>query len=281
MLEIIFEDDHDVAAFLHLIQHSDDRNNIIVREGIRKIGIEKAQPAFSIQRFMEPILVKFFLECKEDEHMLSLIEGTYCFADQDEQQQILQLAHSIIEGEADDLPFEPLKLSRKQSILDELQTICLEEGLFSIRSFQTFRLGQYYKQLKDITEAAIDEYKMEQEYQNFIQTLRDYVTAKQPRIKKVHIVHDGSFTLWELRYVPEREKMKYIDRRFVRDHPMYIDSHLLAPLISIAPDEVVLYTDQPEHMMARTIQNVFQERMEMLPLHAFSDAEIPVKHSEA
>ncbi|MEC0613135.1 hypothetical protein P8845_21825, partial [Bacillus spizizenii] len=27
MLEIIFEDDHDVAAFLHLIQHSDDRNN--------------------------------------------------------------------------------------------------------------------------------------------------------------------------------------------------------------------------------------------------------------
>ncbi|MBM9839687.1 putative sporulation protein YtxC, partial [Rhodococcus hoagii] len=174
-------------------------------------------------------------------------------------QQILQLAHSIIEGEADDLPFEPLKLSRKQSILDELQTICLEEGVFYIRSFQTFRLGSYYKQLRDITEAAIDEYKMEQEYQNFIQTLRDYVDAKQPRIKKVHIVHDGSFTLWELRYVPEREKMKYIDRRFVRDHPMYIDSHLLAPLISIAPDEVVLYTDQPEHMMARTIQNVFQE----------------------
>lgn len=128
--------------------------------------------------------------------MLSLIEETYCFTDQDEQQQILQLAHSIIEGEADDLPFEPLKLSRKQSILDELQTICLEEGVFYIRSFQTFRLGSYYKQLRDITEAAIDEYKMEQEYQNFIQTLRDYVNAKQPRIKKVHIVHDGSFTLW-------------------------------------------------------------------------------------
>ncbi|KAF1681512.1 MULTISPECIES: putative sporulation protein YtxC [Bacillus] len=278
MLEIIFEDDHDAAAFLHLIQHSDDRHNIIVREGMQKIGIEKAQPAFSIQRFMEPILVEFFLECKEDEHMLSLIEETYCFTDNDEQQQILQLAHSIIEGEADAI--EPLKLSRKQAILSELQTIGLEEGVFSIRSFQTFRLGQYYKQLRDITEAAIDEYKIEQEYQNFIQTLRDYVMAKQPRIKKVHIVHDGTFTLWELRYMPEREKMKYIDRRFVRDHPMYIDSHLLAPLISIAPDEVVLYTDQPEHLMARTIQNIFLERMEMLPLHTFSDADIPVKHSE-
>ncbi|MCI4139831.1 putative sporulation protein YtxC, partial [Bacillus vallismortis] len=59
MLEIIFEDDHDAAAFLHLIQHSDDRNNNIVREGIRNIEIDKAKPAFSIQRFMEPILVKF------------------------------------------------------------------------------------------------------------------------------------------------------------------------------------------------------------------------------
>ncbi|MEC1663991.1 putative sporulation protein YtxC [Bacillus halotolerans] len=280
MLEIIFEDDHDTAAFLHLIQHSDDRKNIIVREGIRKIGIEKADPAFSVQRFMEPILVKFFLDCKEDEHMLSLIEETYCFTDQDEQQQILQLAHSIIEGEADVLPFEPMKPPRKQCILDELQTICLEDGVFSIRSFQTFRLGKYYEQLRETVEAAIDEYKMEQEYQNFIQTLRDYVMAKPPRLKKVHIVHDGSFTLWEMRYVPEREKMKYIDRRFVRDHPMYIDSHLLAPLISIAPDEVILYTDQPEHMMVRTIQNVFQERVLMLPLQAFSNAETPVKHSE-
>ncbi|MEC1753629.1 putative sporulation protein YtxC [Bacillus mojavensis] len=280
MLEIIFEDDHDTAAFLHLIQHSDDRENIIVRESIRKIEIEKAEPAFSIQRFMEPILVKFFLECKEDEHMLSLIEETYCFTDQDEQQQILQLAHSIIEGEADVLPFEPMKPPRKQYILDELRTICLEDEVFSIRSFQIFRLGKYYGQLRETVEAAIDEYKMEQEYQNFIQTLRDYVMAKPPRIKKVHIVHDGSFTLWEMRYVPEREKMKYIDRRFVRDHPMYIDSHLLAPLISIAPDEVVLYTDQPEHMMVRTIQNVFQERVQMLPLQAFSNAETPVKHSE-
>ncbi|MEK3709136.1 putative sporulation protein YtxC [Bacillus sp. FSL K6-1005] len=280
MLEIIFEDDQDTAAFLHLIQHSDDRENIIVRESIRKIEIEKAEPAFSIQRFMEPILVKFFLECKEDEHMLSMIEETYCFTDQDEQQQILQLAHSIIEGEADVLPFEPMKPPRKQYILDELRTICLEDEVFSIRSFQIFRLGKYYEQLRETVEAAIDEYKMEQEYQNFIQTLRDYVMAKPPRIKKVHIVHDGSFTLWEMRYVPEREKMKYIDRRFVRDHPMYIDSHLLAPLISIAPDEVVLYTDQPEHMMVRTIQNVFQERVQMLPLQAFSNAETPVKHSE-
>lgn len=75
-----------------------------------------------------------------------------------------------------------------------------------MRSFQTFRLGNYYEQLREYVEAAIDEYKMEQEYQNFIQTLRDYVTSNTPRMEKVHIVHDGTFTLWELRYVSEREQ---------------------------------------------------------------------------
>lgn len=62
---------------------------------------------------------------------------------------------------------------------------------------------------------------------------------------------------------------KYIDRRFVREHRC-IDSHLLAPLISIAPETVELYTDKPEHMMSRTIQNVFQERVRLFPLGAFA-----------
>lgn len=269
MLEVTFEDDHDTAAFLHLIQQSDDRRHFIVREGIKKVGIERAEPSYSVHRFIEPILVRFFLECKEDEHMLSLIEGTYCFTDQDEQQQILQLAHSIMEGDLDEHPFEPKKLPRKQFILEALQTISLDSGVFSVRSFQTFRLSAYYERLREYAEAAIDEYQMEQEYQNFIQSLRDYVTSNPPRMKKVHIVHDRSFTLWEMRFVSEREQKKYIDRRFVREHPMYIDSHLLAPLISIAPETVELYTDRPEHIMARTIQNVFQERVRLFPLNAF------------
>lgn len=46
MLEVIFEDDHDTAAFLHLIQQSDDRRHFIVREGIKKVGIARSETAF-------------------------------------------------------------------------------------------------------------------------------------------------------------------------------------------------------------------------------------------
>lgn len=70
----------------------------------------------------------------------------------------------------------------------------------------TFRLGKYYERLKGYVEAAIDEYKMEQEYQTFIQSLRDYVTRKEPVLDHVRIVHDGHFVLWELKYISEREQ---------------------------------------------------------------------------
>ncbi|BBP91448.1 hypothetical protein BsIDN1_50660 [Bacillus safensis] len=55
---------------------------------------------------------------------------------------------------------------------------------FSIGSFMTFRLSEYDRRLKNYVEVSIEEYKMEQEYQNFIQSLRDYVMAREPRLEK-------------------------------------------------------------------------------------------------
>lgn len=273
MLEITFEDDYDTAAFLHLLRNADANRHIKIHEAPGKIGIEKTHSSVSIQAYIEPVLTRFFTECKEDEYMLSVIEGDYYFLDRDEQQQILQLAHSIMEGELEGLPLNKDDTPREHYIIQELQTICLEENVFSIRSFMTFRLGRYYERLRSYVEAAIDEYKMEQEYQTFIQSLRDYVMSKEPMLDHVHIVHDGYFVLWELKYISEREQKKYIDRRFVREHPMYIDSHLLAPLVSIAPEKIDLYTEDREHAMVQTIQNIFQERVRILSLDAFHPQE--------
>ncbi|MDA7027182.1 putative sporulation protein YtxC [Bacillus sp. CLL-7-23] len=269
MLEITFEDDYDTAVFLHLLRNADVKRHIKVHEAEGKIGIEKTHSSVSIQTYIQPILTKFFIECKEDEYMLSVIEGDFFYLDRDEQQQILQLAHSIMEGELEGLPLNCDHTPREEYIFQELQTICLEETVFSIRSFMTFRLGKYYQRLREYIVAAIDEYKMEQEYQTFIQSLRDYVTGKKPMIDHVHIVHDGQFVIWELKFISEREQKKYMDRRFVREHPMYIDSHLLAPLVSIAPRRIDLYTRNREHGMIQTIQNIFQERVKIFSLDSF------------
>jgi putative sporulation protein YtxC len=142
----------------------------------------------------------------------------------------------------------------------------------------TFRLSEYDRRLKNYVEVSIEEYKMEQEYQNFIQSLRDYVMAKEPKLEKVHVVHQDRLMIWEFRYASERDQKQYIDRQFVREHPMYIDSQLIAPLVSIAPKKIDLFTNDTGHSMVQTIQNIFQERVEVFPAHSFQEHNVQFVH---
>lgn len=272
MLEIIFENDHDTVVFLQNVNIAAAQilHPVVINKGPNKIGIEISEPSISIDEFIKPIVAQFILECKENECLIAIIKGNYYFLDQEEQQQILHLAHSVIEGEIV-IPSLQDKPPREHCIHQELAEIPMSSGSFSIRSFMTFRLAQYHERLREYVESAIEEYKMEQEYQSFIQSLRDYVNKNEPKLEKVHIVHDHYFTIWELRYMSEKDKKSYIDRQFIKEHPMYIDSQLLAPLVSIAPLQIELYTKDIEHAMVQTIQNIFQERVRLYSLKAFKE----------
>ncbi|MFJ5965207.1 putative sporulation protein YtxC [Bacillus sp. NPDC093026] len=280
MLEIIFEDEYDTAAFLHLAEHLDSRHHISIQQGNDRLFIKAKESEEALEHIVRPLLLHFFLECKENERMRSILEKTYLFKDPEEQHQILSIAHSIMKGDIDDIPGIHQDPSREALLKKELETISLQQGVFSIGSFMTFRLSEYDQKLKNYVEVAIEEYKMEQEYQNFIQSLRDYVMAKQPKLDKVHVVHQDRLMIWEFRYASERDQKQYIDRQFVREHPMYIDSQLIAPLVSIAPQKIALFTNDTGHSMVQTIQNIFQERVEVFPQHAFKEQNVRFVHDK-
>lgn len=277
MLEIIFEDEYDTAAFLHLAEHLDSRHHMSIQQGKDRLLIEAKESKEALEHIVRPLLVHFFLECKENERMRSILE-TYLFKDPEEQHQILSIAHSIMKGDIDDIPGIHQDPSREALLKKELETISLQQGIFSIGSFMTFRLSEYDRRLKNYVEVSIEEYKMEQEYQNFIQSLRDYVMARKPKLEKVHVVHQDRLVIWEFRYASERDQKQYIDRQFVREHPMYIDSQLIAPLVSIAPQKINLFTNDTGHSMVQTIQNIFQERVEVFPPHSFDEQNVQFVH---
>ncbi|MFS0654620.1 putative sporulation protein YtxC [Bacillus sp. 179-C3.3 HS] len=278
MLEIIFEDEYDTAAFLHLAEHLDSRHHMSIQQGKNRLLIATKESEEALVHFVRPLLVHFFLECKENERMRSILENTYLFKDPEEQHQILSIAHSLIKGDIDDIPGIHQEPSRELLLKKELETLSLQQGIFSIGSFMRFRLSEYDERLKHYVEVAIEEYKMEQEYQNFIQSLRDYVMKREPKLDKVHVVHQDRLLIWEFRYASERDQKQYIDRQFVREHPMYIDSQLIAPLVSIAPEKIALFTNDTGHSMVQTIQNIFQERVEVFPPHAFQEQNVRFVH---
>lgn len=73
-----------------------------------------------------------FLECKENERMRSILENTYLFKDPEEQHQILSIAHSIMNGDLEDIPGIHQEPSREVLLTKELETISLQQGIFQL-----------------------------------------------------------------------------------------------------------------------------------------------------
>ncbi|WP_243386091.1 putative sporulation protein YtxC [Bacillus kexueae] len=231
-----------------------------------------------LEEVLLPSLLTFMTRVKEPQLLLSIIRDRFYFTDEDEQQQILHIAQSIIEGERHEIPqvkqFEPRESFLRSSFLS-----FLHPNLdFFMESFIRFRLNHYVERLCEYVEISIEEYKLEQEYQSFIQSLRDYIMKKEPKVHHLHILHEGSsrFAIYGeafLEFSPEDLK-RSIDRDFIYQHPMYIDSHLLAPLVSMAPKYISLYSDDQDEGMIVTIQNIFQERLELISRSLFYERKV-------
>lgn len=64
--------------------------------------------------------------------------------------------------------------------------------------------------------------------------------------------------------------MKMIDRKLLSNHPVYVDSATIAPLLSIAPSVVYVYTNDSEQPLVRTIKNIFEERVAVFRIECFN-----------
>lgn len=229
-----------------------------------------------IYELIVPVLSDFIMTTKEDYWIKSLIQDVFYFSDIEEQNQILQIAQSMIDGNYQDIPDINQMECRERIITNALIDLLSETDSFSFESFLTFRLRRYTEQLQRYVEIAIDEYKLEQEYQNFIQNLREFIVDRTPKIKCLHILHEDQFRFFnESLYEMKRDDlMVYIDRKLVIAQPMYIDSSVLAPLVSIAPESIYIYTDKMDHGMVQTIQNIFLERVHIYDRKSFDQQKV-------
>ncbi|MFY4774643.1 putative sporulation protein YtxC [Metabacillus sp. RGM 3146] len=269
MLEISFNSYDDAQSFFSRLEHLPASSGKFIHlVPPNQVHIDSSDLQTFIDSFVIPAIIQFIIEQKENLLILSVVENQFFFTDKDEQQQILHIAQSIMDGERSDIPNIQKFIDRTECIQSALENLLKPNLAFSFESFLTFRLHEYRKRLNHYAEVAIEEYKLEQEYQNFIQFLRDYVLSKSPQFEKIHIIYKKRFIICDehLQEMPEQDLRKYVDRSLLYHHPMYIDSALLAPLVCMAPNAVLIYTDDPEHGMVQTIQNIFQEKVKIYPI---------------
>lgn len=225
----------------------------------------------SLEQFVIPGLIQFIIVHKEHHLIMNMLKELYYFSEEEEQQQILHIAQSILEGERDEIPKVQQLTPREHFVREALEEFLRPDLYFAYSSFQKFRLQKYLHNLREYVEIAIEEYKMEQEYQNFIQSLREYLCENKSKIPTIHIVYDQEYVVYNENkcMIPESDLKKLIDKDFVYQHPMYIDSKLLAPLVSMAPLKISLYANDSLDGMIQTIQNIFEERVTIHRLEDF------------
>jgi len=208
-------------------------------------------------------VVDFIIQKKRNGWIRGQLKHFYFFQAEEEQNRILEIVVGMLKGERPELTVLAGEIDECREIGKAVGPLLGGEGTLPIDSLLTFRLKAYFDALDNYVGIAIDEYKMEQEYQIFIQSLRDYLKQKEPKKETVKLClgEQAKFYNEQFREITREELDEMIDRRLLTNHPVYIDSATIAPLLSISPAKIEIYTDNPDHALIRTICNIFEERV--------------------
>jgi putative sporulation protein YtxC len=267
LAEIIFQSKLDAEKFYnHLLKFlniSSDNENILLFEDRHIVKLLADELNHDFYYKVKNAFFEFIIKIKRDDWFRSILSEHYFYDDPEEQMQILEIIYSIIEGQREDLAVFLKETSEEPRIKEAIDQILLEDISFSFDSFLKFRLRSYLQMLEGYVELSIDEYKMEQEYQMFVQMLREFLANREPKMDTLHLLFDEEITFYNDRFseIKRGELTKLIDRKLLVNHPVYVDSVSIAPLLSIAPTKIFLYTKNPEEPLVRTIKNIFEERV--------------------
>ncbi|MFC8574692.1 putative sporulation protein YtxC [Heyndrickxia sporothermodurans] len=226
-------------------------------------------------------IIQFIVLKKRLDWVRDILDEYFYYKEESEQNNILDIVIEMFNGERKELTHITGVINDEEMIQKAIFPLLEQHESVSFDSLLKFRLKAYFERLIQYVEMAIDEYKMEQEYQVFVQTLRDYLEKREPKIKIVRIYFEGYGKFFDEHFkeITKKEIAELMDRRLLTNHPIYIDSVTIAPLLSIAPTKIYVYIDSEENGLIRTIQNIFEERVILLKKEHFAkDKQLVMKN---
>lgn len=125
-----------------------------------------------------------------------LVRTHYGYFDATEQDLICSRAERMLnQGRGADALSQ--RLRRKGRVLARLTEYLEKSSELVVDGFVTFRLKDLVEEMEDALDQAVDEYLMEKEQREFLQTLRGYVASQRPRSGLVNLLFepDGGFSL--------------------------------------------------------------------------------------
>lgn len=216
-------------------------------------------------------LVDVFMFHRLSDMIRSVIQDEFYYTNQDEIDKILDLTHWIITGGDD----ENIDLTETQDpglFLESLFNSMVKNACtVHYDSLVKFRIKPFKELIKCFTGLAIDELKREEDHLSFINALREYIAKKEAVIPTVYMLQEDPFVFFH----SNGKRFTNMELHMImQKEPLYIvglDSNEknLSPLIAMAPENILIYGENPDEPKTLTIINVFQERVEFKPMIDF------------
>lgn len=159
-----------------------------------------------------------------------------------------------------------INFNRKNKISNRILEYMKQSNKIIIDGFIHFCMPDYLQEINCAVEIAMEEFKNEKEYNEFIRLLQYVVNSQAPKTYEVNIMlHDnGNFYFWDRDGTAIEEK--YID--YYSDlcaDEISLDDILVSVLITLAPRKIILHNIdkcRKNREAIKIIKQVFAERIE-------------------
>ncbi|MBW7455424.1 putative sporulation protein YtxC [Paenibacillus sepulcri] len=217
---------------------------------------------------------RYILTEMEPTLLHSIIRKQFHYEEPREIESVEQYCKNLLFGgessshEAVSVDLEMLRVDRdrrKNKVAAELEEFLGSNTRIHLDGYVTFRLASYWEELREIAAFAVDEYVMDKQYQEFISLLKYFVRMQEVKLPIVHVVHKGGteFVL----YNEEFQMLEAVpaDRIVAEmlETEMNMEDMIVSTLITISPENIVIHTRQPELQVMRTLETIFEQRVQL------------------
>jgi len=137
-----------------------------------------------------------------------------------------------------------------------------QERCVNMTGFVRFRLQEHWSELFEWVEMAIGEYLEDQQYQEFLELLRHFISVQEPKQEVVHVIPsvDKPFLLYDKKGNPLL--LEHLDSVFnLEEYPFRDEDYLVSALVTLAPENIVLHMAAERPGLVQTIRSIFENRL--------------------
>ncbi|MCZ8519350.1 MULTISPECIES: putative sporulation protein YtxC [Paenibacillus] len=262
--------------------HNTDKIHIALngREGMHEIEISGKLPAFQLHIDGEAVfaeaaqvLAEYVLHEEERALLRSMIKQEFSYKRDDEVEGIMAYCDRMLGANGTPAPEVPHTAAydkaysrRKEKIAEEIKDFLQEHTTLNLEGLLTFRLRAYREELKEIAEYAVDEFVMDQQYQEFISLLQYFVYIQEAKVPIVHLLHKGGadFLLMNERMeIIDTEETDTVVTAQMLEKDMNFEDMIVSTLITVSPGKIFIHTREPELQIIHTIRQIFENRVEL------------------